>query len=186
MDIRELKSLKNSEDIQSGVNSLMRSKDSDKRDVNEWLYLYECVLYPRAIDKDCVDLVLLGTAIALLQFLQYRFPKSSSSFLVQEMNLRTRAIRCSDTTEESELLDPRVVINEFYKHSKNYTPDLALQATSNTFEALKESKEPALINTLRELRRIKSLLGPIEILKGIGISIPSDLNDWLAVRGKLP
>jgi len=186
MDTNELKALENSADLKIKINDLINSSASVKYDVNEWLYIYECLLYPKVIVEDSIDFIILDSAISLLKFIQERYPKSSFSFLVQEMNLRISAIQFHGNVEESELLNPDIIINKFLKHSENYTPSSAVEATARAFEALKESRGPEVVSKVRELRGLKNLLGPIESLKNYGATMPQVLHEWLAVRTQLP
>ena len=185
MDVVEFKSLKTNLEIQNWVHELISSSVSTKLDVNDWLFVYEYI-YPKIICDDSVDLIHMGSAVSLLKHLQSRYPKSATSFAVQEMYLRTSAIKCEGDNRENELLNPAVVFDIFIK---NLTRECPGSAAEDASYALNNSTDSSLVKKLRELRGLRglrNLLGPIEVLAEYGIPIPKTCGDWLAVRCKLP
>ena len=154
------------------INSLLESDRSGDWDVNSWLYLYE-ILYAQTWEEGKGELKYAEAAISILSHLESRNFSNFNSFLVQELTFRVRLIKTHGVGND--ILDPEYIFSKVKFKLDTFNPE----DIPKNWQDLKERKEIA------KLRNIKNILGPISLLKDIGLE-KDFFSNWLLVRGKLP
>jgi len=171
--------------VDSYVKAMLVSDNHLSRGVNDFLFVYAAI-YSRVFPEEKVSLNLLNNALLLLWHLQSNYPDESQSFAAQEMYLLVRAIKAGQGDE----IDRDHAISRIFELFKSgagaYTPESARQEAISVKGAMASGNGKSVIDSMRNLRVIKNLLGPIELLYGQGVHLPSVYNDWLKIKGDLP
>lgn len=152
--------------------SLLASKDTPDMSVNSWLYLYE-ILYTHITGTDKKAILYAEAAAAILSYLESINSSDMNLFLVQELNLRVLLIKAHGLG--SGLLDPEYVFTAV----KRKLGSTNLESIPENWRILETREE------IVALRNIKNLLGPISLLKEIGIE-KKFYSSWLLIREQLP
>jgi len=154
------------------IGSLLNNDRSGDWGVNSWLYLYE-ILYAQTWKQGKGELKYAEAAISILSHLENKNSSDMNSFLVQELTFRARLIKTHGVGNS--LLDPEYIFSEVKFKLDIFNPE----DIPKNWQDLKTRKE------IVKLRNIKNILGPISLLKDIGIE-KDFFTNWLLVRGQLP
>ncbi len=167
------------------VRELLVPENSSAYDINNWLFVYESI-YPRVLREGEVDFTLMGAAVSVLDHLRKTYPNEQYSFAVQEMYLRVRAIESCGVNSSNQLLDLNVILEIFSNSVGRYSHKTVLEETKRVRRSLKDGRTSSIVVSLRELRNIKNLLGPIEYIKAKGVTLPKAYDEWVSLRNQLP
>ncbi|MFA0791504.1 hypothetical protein ACCI51_13180 [Microbulbifer echini] len=171
--------------VDSYVKAMLVSDNHLSRGVNDFLFLYAAI-YSRIFPEEKVSLNFLNSALLLLRHLQSNYPNESRSFATQEMYLLVRAIK----SRQGDEIDRDRAINRIFELFRSgagaYTPKSAREEAISVKSAMAFGNGKSVMGSMQNLRVIKNLLGPIELLSGQGVLLPSVYSDWLKIKGDLP
>ncbi|WP_444898879.1 hypothetical protein ACJJIX_12575 [Microbulbifer sp. VAAC004] len=171
--------------VDSYVKAMLVTDNHLSCGVNDFLFVYAAI-YSRIFSEEKVSLNFLNSALLLLRHLQSNYPNESRSLASQEMYLLVRAIKAG----QGDKIDRDRAISRIFELFRSgtgaYTPESARQEAISVNGAMASGNGKSVIDSMRNLRVIKNLLGPIELLSGLGVHLPSVYSDWLKIKGDLP